>query len=92
MTYALPRLDRATAEDRGLTLADFLVPIRVGERTPTRVRHIVLIAVGALIVSLSAYVVIPTTPVPTTPPTCASRSIWVAEIDCCSSTSGRSAA
>lgn len=66
MTYALPRLDRATAEDRGLTLADFLVPIRVGERTPTRVRHIVLIAVGALIVSLSAYVVIPTTPVPFT--------------------------
>src|SRR5688572_3240883 len=66
MTYALPRLDRATAEDRGLTLADFLVPIRVGERTPTRIRHIVLIAAGALIVSLSAYVVIPTTPVPFT--------------------------
>ena len=34
MTIAIPRLDRSTAEERGLTLADFLVPIRVGERTP----------------------------------------------------------
>ncbi len=66
MTLAIPRLDRSTAEDRGLTLADFLVPIRVGERTPTRLRHIALIAVGALLVAASAQVVIPTTPVPFT--------------------------
>lgn len=66
MTIALPRLDRTTAEERGITLADFLVPIRVGERTPTRVRHVALIVAGALIVALSARIVIPVTPVPFT--------------------------
>jgi hypothetical protein len=66
MTIALPRLDRTTAAERGLTLADFLVPIRVGERTPTRVRHIALIAAGAVIVALCAQVYIPTSPVPFT--------------------------
>ena len=66
MTLAIPRLDRSTAAERGLTLADFLVPIRVGERTPTRLRHVVLIVAGALVVALSAQVVIPTQPVPFT--------------------------
>jgi biotin transport system substrate-specific component len=66
MTIALPRLDRTTAEERGITLADFLVPIRVGERTPTRIRHVALIVAGALIVALSARIVIPMTPVPFT--------------------------
>ena len=49
MTIAIPRLDRSTAAERGLTLADFLVPIRVGERLGTRVRHVVLIVAGALV-------------------------------------------
>jgi biotin transport system substrate-specific component len=66
MTIALPRLDRSTAEERGITLADFLVPIRVGERTPTWVRHVVLIAAGTLFVALCARVIIPTQPVPFT--------------------------
>lgn len=66
MTIALPRLDRSTAADRGITLADFLVPIRVGERTPTRLRHIVLIVAGALLVALAAQIYIPTQPVPFT--------------------------
>ena len=66
MTIALPRLDRTTAAERGLTIADFLVPIRVGERTPTRIRHIALIALGAAVVALLAQVYIPTTPVPFT--------------------------
>lgn len=66
MTIAIPRLDRSTAAERGITLADFLVPIRVGERTPTRVRHIVLIVAGALFVALAAQVYIPTQPVPFT--------------------------
>lgn len=66
MTIAIPRLDRSTAEERGITLADFLVPIRIGERTGTRVRHIALIVAGALIVAISAQIVIPTTPVPFT--------------------------
>lgn len=66
MTIALPRLDRSTAADSGITLADFLVPIRVGERLGTRVRHITLIVAGALFVVLCARVVIPTQPVPFT--------------------------
>ena len=66
MTIALPRLDRSTAAENGITLADFLVPIRVGERLGTRVRHITLIVAGALFVVLCARVVIPTQPVPFT--------------------------
>jgi biotin transport system substrate-specific component len=66
MTIAIPRLDRSTAEERGITLADFLVPIRVGERTPTLLRHIALIVVGASFVAITAQIVIPATPVPFT--------------------------
>jgi biotin transport system substrate-specific component len=66
MTIALPRLDRSTAADRGITLADFLVPIRVGERLGTRVRHVALVVAGTLLVSLCAQVYIPTQPVPFT--------------------------
>jgi biotin transport system substrate-specific component len=66
MTIAIPRLDRSTAEERGITLADFLVPIRVGERTPTLLRHIALIALGTAFVALCAQVYIPTQPVPFT--------------------------
>jgi biotin transport system substrate-specific component len=66
MTIAIPRLDRSSAEERGITLADFLVPIRVGERTPTRLRHIALVLVGTGFVALCAQVYIPTLPVPFT--------------------------
>jgi biotin transport system substrate-specific component len=66
MTIAIPRLDRSSAEERGITLADFLVPIRVGERTPSRVRHVALVAIGAAFVALCAQVYIPTLPVPFT--------------------------
>jgi biotin transport system substrate-specific component len=66
MTLVLPRLDRTTAEQRGITIADFLVPIRVGERVGSRVRHIALIVAGALIVALAAQIYIPTLPVPFT--------------------------
>jgi len=66
LTIAIPRLDRSTAAERGITLADFLVPITVGERTPTLLRHIALIAAGTLIVALTAQIVIPTHPVPFT--------------------------
>jgi biotin transport system substrate-specific component len=66
LTIAIPRLDRSTAAERGITLADFLVPTTVGERTPTLLRHIALIAAGTLIVALTAQIVIPTLPVPFT--------------------------
>ena len=68
MTIALPRLDRTTAEERGLTIADFLVPIRVGERLNARVRDIALVIAGALLVYLSALLSFPVagSPVPIT--------------------------
>ena len=66
MTIALPRLDRSRIEERGITLADFLVPVSVAERLGTRARHVVLIVAGALFVVLCARVVIPVSPVPFT--------------------------
>ncbi len=66
MTIALPRLDRSTRAERGITLADFLVPIRVGERMGTRVRHIALITAGALFIFLTAQIYIVRLPVPLT--------------------------
>ncbi len=66
MTIAIPRLDRTTAAERGLTLADFLVPISVGERLNARLRHILLIATGALFIFLTAQIYIVRTPVPLT--------------------------
>ena len=66
MTIALPRLDRSTAADRGLTLADFLVPITIAERVDARVRHVALVAIGALFIYLTAQIIIPREPVPWT--------------------------
>ncbi len=66
MTLAIPRLDRSAAGDRGITLADFLVPISIAERLGSRVRHIVLIVIGAAFVALTAQIYIPVEPVPFT--------------------------
>ena len=66
MTLAIPRLDRSTAEERGLTIADFLVPIRLGERVNARVRDISLVVAGALLIYLTARIsfLVPGSPVP----------------------------
>ena len=68
MTFSLPSMDRLPAQERGLTIADFLVPIRISERLYVRARHIALIVAGALLISLCAqiYVLIPGNPVPFT--------------------------
>jgi biotin transport system substrate-specific component len=68
MTLAIPRLDRSTAEERGLTIADFLVPIRLGERVNARVRDVALVVAGALLIYLTARIafVVPGSPVPIT--------------------------
>lgn len=68
MSIAESRLNRLPIEQRGITIADFLVPIRVGERVGTRARHIALIVLGALLVYLTARVVfpVPGSPVPVT--------------------------
>lgn len=56
MTIALPRLNRLPAAERGITIADFLVPIRVGERISSRARHAALVIAGAVIVALAAQI------------------------------------
>jgi biotin transport system substrate-specific component len=68
VTIVIPRLDRLPAAERGITIGDFLVPIRVGERISSRARHVALIVAGALLIYLSALVVIPIpgNPVPIT--------------------------
>ena len=68
MTFSLPNMDRLPAQERGLTIADFLVPIRISERLYVRARHIALIVAGAVLISLCAqiYVLIPGNPVPFT--------------------------
>jgi biotin transport system substrate-specific component len=58
MTIAHPRMSRVPMDQRGITLADFLVPIRLGERLGTRVRHIALIVAGALLIAICAQITI----------------------------------
>ena len=53
-----PRLNRLPIEERGITLADFLLPIRLGERMGSRLRHVALIVIGALFIALTAQIVI----------------------------------
>jgi biotin transport system substrate-specific component len=64
----LPSIDRARAGERGITIGDFLVPIRISERLNVRVRHLALILAGTLLIALSAQVVfyLPGNPVPYT--------------------------
>jgi biotin transport system substrate-specific component len=56
MISASPRLNRLPAEERGLTIADFLLPIRLGERMGSRLRHVALIVTGALLIALCAQI------------------------------------
>jgi biotin transport system substrate-specific component len=58
MTLAMPRMDRLPATERGLTIADFLVPIRVGERLSSTARHVALVVAGAIIVAVSAQIAV----------------------------------
>jgi biotin transport system substrate-specific component len=68
MSYAIPSLTRVPATEKGLTIGDFLVPIRVGERTSPRLRNAVLVLLGAVVIFLTAKVsfAIPGNPVPYT--------------------------
>jgi biotin transport system substrate-specific component len=61
-------MNRLPAAERGITIGDFLVPIRVGERMSARLRHIALVCVGAIFIAATANVAIaiPPSPVPIT--------------------------
>jgi biotin transport system substrate-specific component len=62
----LPAMDRLPAHERGITIGDFLVPIRLSERMNARARHLALILAGTLLIVLAAQVYIPAQPVPFT--------------------------
>lgn len=66
MTISMPRMNRLPAHERGVTIGDFLVPIRVSERMYNRARHLALILLGTGIIAATAQVYIPTQPVPFT--------------------------
>jgi biotin transport system substrate-specific component len=68
MTITMPRLDRLPAQERGLTIGDFLVPIRVSERMHNRARHAALVLIGVLLIAVGARIAIPIpgNPVPIT--------------------------
>jgi biotin transport system substrate-specific component len=65
---ATPSLNRLPAAERGITIGDFLVPIRIGERMSARLRHIALVCIGAAFIALTANVTfwLPNNPVPIT--------------------------
>lgn len=50
------RLSRVPPFERGLTLGDFLIPIRLGERAAIWQRNLMLIVAGALFITAGAYV------------------------------------
>ena len=64
----MPRMNRLPAQERGLTIGDFLVPIRVSDRMHTRVRHVALVAIGVLLIALGAKISfpLPNSPIPVT--------------------------
>ena len=68
MTYAIPSLTRVPATEKGVTIADFLVPVRVGERVSPFLHSVLLVIAGAFLIFLTARVsvVIPGNPVPYT--------------------------
>lgn len=68
MTISVPRLDRSPAGERGITIADFLMPIRVSDGIGVRLRHLALIVLGALVITAAAQArfYLPGNPVPFT--------------------------
>ncbi|HEX5012976.1 MAG TPA: biotin transporter BioY [Candidatus Limnocylindrales bacterium] len=54
----VPQINRLPIDQRGVTLADFLVPITVGERVSARARHLGLVIAGALFIALTAQITI----------------------------------
>jgi biotin transport system substrate-specific component len=68
MTIVVPRINRLPVDQRGVTLADFLVPLQVGERVSARARNVALVVLGALFIYLTARIAfpVPGSPVPVT--------------------------
>lgn len=66
MSLAIPSMTRVPVAEKGLTIADFLVPVRIGERVSPVLRNLVFVVCGAVLIFLSSRVSIPGDPVPFT--------------------------
>jgi biotin transport system substrate-specific component len=68
MSYAIPSLTRIPAAEKGITIADFLVPVWAGEHTSPRLRNAMLVMAGAVLIFLTSLIAIPIpgSPVPFT--------------------------
>jgi biotin transport system substrate-specific component len=68
MSLAIPSLHRVPVTERGVTIADYLVPVRIGERVSPVLRNIVFVIAGALLIYLTSRISIPIpdSPVPFT--------------------------
>jgi biotin transport system substrate-specific component len=64
----IPSLNRVPVGQRGITIGDFLVPVRIGGGISPLLRHVLLVALGAVVIYLTAriYFTIPPNPVPYT--------------------------
>lgn len=52
----LPSMDRLPAPERGITIGDFLVPVRLSERINVRARHVALILAGTILIAIGAQI------------------------------------
>jgi biotin transport system substrate-specific component len=59
MTIGLPAMARVPVREQGVTLGDFLVPIRISEPISYRVRNLALVLAGVLFVAILARISIP---------------------------------
>jgi biotin transport system substrate-specific component len=59
MSLAIPSLTRVPVTEKGVTIADYLVPVRIGERVSPVLRNIVFVVAGALVIFLTSRVSIP---------------------------------
>jgi biotin transport system substrate-specific component len=59
MSYVIPSVTRVSAAERGLTIADFFVPVRLGERVSPRLRDAGLVLAGIAILIVGSYISIP---------------------------------
>jgi biotin transport system substrate-specific component len=59
MLLAIPSMTRVPVTEKGLTLADFLVPVRIGERVSPLLRNVVFVLSGALFIFLTSRIAIP---------------------------------
>ena len=55
---AMPPMTRVPAAESGVTIGDFVIPVRIADRISARARDVALVVAGALLVALTAQLTI----------------------------------